>query len=270
MAASLDAPDAPEVPAGAACRAAFVVLAGGSGSRVGAPVNKVYLPLAGRSVLAWSFAWARQVALVTRFVLVVRADDLATARDVVAREVVGLDVDVVVGGATRHASEVAALDHLAPAVERGELDVIAVHDGARPLADPDLVRRVVATAAAVGGAVPAVPAEGLLPVDSAGEPARPPDTGAGLPDASARLPEDAGERLRLARVQTPQAFRAADLLAAYRAAARDGFQGTDTASCLEAYSPVEVRVVPGSRHNLKVTFPHDLLLAAELLAARLA
>jgi len=258
VAASPDAPD------GVPCRAAFVVLAGGSGSRVGAPVNKVYLPLAGRSVLAWSFAWARQVAAVTRFVLVVRADDLVTARDVVAREVAGLDVDVVVGGATRHASEVAALDHLAPAVERGELDVIALHDGARPLARPDLVRRVVATAAAVGGAVPAVPAEGLLPVDAAGEPAVPAE------DAGAGLPEDAaagGGPLRLARVQTPQAFRAADLLTAYRAAARDGFQGTDTASCLEAYSPLEVHVVPGSRHNLKVTFPHDLLLAAELLGA---
>jgi 2-C-methyl-D-erythritol 4-phosphate cytidylyltransferase len=74
-------------------------------------------------------------------------------------------------------------------------------------------------------------------------------------------------RLNLARVQTPQAFRATDLLAAYAAAARDGYRGTDTASSMEAYAGVRVRVIPGSRQNLKITYPHDLALAERLLAA---
>jgi 2-C-methyl-D-erythritol 4-phosphate cytidylyltransferase len=66
-------------------------------------------------------------------------------------------------------------------------------------------------------------------------------------------------------VQTPQAFRAAPLLEAYRAAERDGFRGTDTAACLERYTSLGIAPVPGSPWNIKVTFPGDIALAEELL-----
>ncbi len=65
-------------------------------------------------------------------------------------------------------------------------------------------------------------------------------------------------------VQTPQAFRAAVLLEAYRRAADDGFDGTDTAACLERYAHVQVVAVPGSSRNLKITFPEDVVLADRL------
>jgi 2-C-methyl-D-erythritol 4-phosphate cytidylyltransferase len=228
-----------------------VVLGGGSGTRLGAQLNKVYLPLAGRRVLSWSLQWAAQVPQVSTFVLVVRPEDVPLADEVLHREAHGLDVTMVVGGATRHESEDAALVHLAPRVEAGEIDVIVVHDGARPLAGPGLFGSAVATAAAVGGAVPALPATGLLPVGPDG---RPHLAGAGVPE-------------RLARVQTPQAFRAKDLLAAYGAARHSGFQGTDTASTVEVFSDLVVQTVAGSRTNLKVTYPHDLALAEHVLAA---
>lgn len=230
---------------------AFVVLAGGNGTRVGAAVNKVYLPLAGRRVISWSFVWAAQVPEIVRFVLVARAEDADLARRTLRDEVGGLEVDVVPGGATRHGSEVAAFDHLRPWIEAGEIDVVAVHDGARPLAGPELIRSVVRTAAVTGGALPALPAVNVLPVDASGVPC----------PAVAVQPGD------LVRVQTPQAFRARELLAAYRAAAQAGFTGTDTASSVEAFSELAVRAVPGSSRNLKVTYPHDLLLAERLLAA---
>ena len=67
-------------------------------------------------------------------------------------------------------------------------------------------------------------------------------------------------------VQTPQAFLAAPLLAAYRQAAADGFVGTDTASCIERYTDLPVRCVPGDAGNIKITFPDDLFLAERLLA----
>ena len=66
-------------------------------------------------------------------------------------------------------------------------------------------------------------------------------------------------------VQTPQTFRAADLLAAYRAAEADGFTGTDTASCVERYADLTIAAVPSSPANLKITFPHDLQLAERLV-----
>jgi 2-C-methyl-D-erythritol 4-phosphate cytidylyltransferase len=68
-------------------------------------------------------------------------------------------------------------------------------------------------------------------------------------------------------VQTPQAFRALPLLIAYERAERDGFVGTDTASCVERYTDLAVHCVPGSAENIKITFREDLLLAEQLLVA---
>jgi 2-C-methyl-D-erythritol 4-phosphate cytidylyltransferase len=200
--------------------------------------------------------------------LVVRPEDLPLAQEVLRREAAGLDVRLVVGGPTRHASEDAALAALGPQVEGGELDVVAGHDAARPLAGASLFRSVIEVADAVGGAVPALPALGVL---------RAGDDGRLLPAGSAAalgVPAPASDEAacpeprRLARVQTPQAFRAKDLLAAYAAAHETGYQGTDTASSVEAFSGLVVRTVAGSPLNLKVTYPHDLAVAERLLSAQ--
>ena len=67
--------------------------------------------------------------------------------------------------------------------------------------------------------------------------------------------------------ETPQAFRARDLLVAYRRADADGFTGSDTAACLEAYADLPIAAVPGDRRNLKVTFAEDVPVAERLLAS---
>jgi 2-C-methyl-D-erythritol 4-phosphate cytidylyltransferase len=80
--------------------------------------------------------------------------------------------------------------------------------------------------------------------------------------------ESTSGRGRLIRVQTPQAFRARPLLGAYRAAADDGFEGTDTSSCIEKYTDEQVRTFPGDEANLKVTYAHDVAVAGHLLSRR--
>lgn len=224
--------------------AAVVILAAGSGSRVGAEVNKVLLPLADAPVLAHSVRTALAVPGVDPVVLVCRPgeeDDVATA---VGSYLGARDVLLVAGGATRHQSERAAFEVLAPRIEQGEVDVVVVHDGARALAPAGLFAQVITTAREAGGAVPTVELAGLLPRD---------------PDAS--LPPG-----RLVGVQTPQAFRAAPLLGAYRAATGDGFDGTDTAACLERYRPdLAIVPVPAGPGNLKITYAEDLVAAARLL-----
>jgi 2-C-methyl-D-erythritol 4-phosphate cytidylyltransferase len=70
---------------------------------------------------------------------------------------------------------------------------------------------------------------------------------------------------RLVRVQTPQAFRADLLLAAYERADADRFTGTDTAACVERYAGVPVHCIPGDPRNVKVTYRPDLALAERLL-----
>jgi 2-C-methyl-D-erythritol 4-phosphate cytidylyltransferase len=243
-------PDEPTEPDGrAGCRVAVVVLAAGSGSRVGAETNKVLLTLGGIPVVARSVRTACAVPGVRRVVLVVRDGDQDAVRAAVepflgqpGREP-GPEVAMVTGGATRHRSEWAALRLLAPMIESGELDVVVMHDAARPLAGVPLYEAVVEAAARVGGAIPVARLHDLVAAD-----------GAALPEV-------------LVGVQTPQAFRAADLLRAHRAAAADGFEGTDTAGVLAAYSDLRVAAVESDATNLKLTVPEDFDVAEPLTAS---
>jgi len=223
-----------------------MVLAGGSGSRVGADRNKVYLPVAGRSVLAWSVDALAGAAGVGPVVLVVRPRDHDLARRVLDEESAhGAAVEVVDGGATRQDSELAGLRALAGRIGAGEVDVVLVHDGARPLVGAALVAEVLRVARAAGGAVPGLVRTDLAVADGAGGLAAP---------------------ARHTAVQTPQGFRAVPLLAAYERAAREGFSGTDTASCVERFAPgLRVRCVAGDPRNVKITYAHDLDVVAGAL-----
>lgn len=221
--------------------AAIVLLAAGSGRRVGAEQNKVLLPLDGVPILAHSVRTALELDGVTRIVVVVRPEDRDDVTAALTPHLGIHDIWLVDGGAERHDSESRAIDALRPDIDAGEVTVVAVHDAARPLASTTLFRAVIDEAARYGAAVPAVPTGALSNLDGS------------------LAPTD------LAAVQTPQAFRAPELAAAYAAAAADGFVGTDTAACLERYAALAVRAVPGEPTNLKVTFPEDLALARELL-----
>jgi 2-C-methyl-D-erythritol 4-phosphate cytidylyltransferase len=201
-----------------------IVVAGGTGSRFGAP--KQFADLGGRPLVAWSLESARQAC--DGVVLVVPA--VAPSGP--------WDADVVVtGGATRSESVRAGL-----AAVPGEADIIAVHDAARPLTRPALWAAVLdAVAAGADGAVPASPV-----VDTVKEVG---------PDGSLVTLD----RSRLVAVQTPQAFRA-DLLRRAHGAGRDA---TDDAALVEAAGG-HVVLVEGPPDNVKVTSPIDLILATAL------
>lgn len=202
-----------------------VVVAAGSGTRYGAA--KQYEPLGGRRVLDWSLAAARGVA---DGVVAVVAPDRVGDREPLADAVAG-------GGDSRSASVRAGLA-LVPA----GAEVVVVHDGARPLAAPDLFAAVIAAVrAGADAAVPGVPLADTLRWRSGG----------------------VADRDGLVAVQTPQAFRAASLRAAHAA----GGEATDDASLVEAAGG-KVVVVDGSPLNLKITNPHDLAVAEALLRAR--
>ena len=225
------------------------MLAGGSGTRVGGSQNKVYLPLAGRTVLSWSLDAFAGMPEIGPVVLVVRAEDRDTAEWVLEREVRHDDIEIVTGGATRQESELAGLRALASRIEDGSVETALIHDAARPLVSRALVARVVRAAREWGGAVPGLPRDDLAPVTPQGSVA----PGAAHED--------------LVAVQTPQGFDARALLAAYEEAARQRFTGTDTASCMERFGAgVPVRTIPGEPRNFKITYAHDLLLAEQVLA----
>lgn len=218
-----------------------VILAAGAGNRIGAGINKVWLPLGGQELLTWSFKWLINTKLFYRYVLVVHPSEHEKARAVL-KSYVDAPVDLVDGGITRHDSERHALEYLAPAIESGECDLVLIHDGARPLTSPALISEIVRSAEEYGGAIPSLPTSVL--------------TG------------HTAQSDEIIRVQTPQVFRAQPLLASYREAEMQGFQGSDTAMCMEKFAPeVQIKCVPGSAQNIKVTYAQDLILAEHILAS---
>jgi len=222
---------------------ASIILAGGSGSRARDDVNKVYLPIDGRPLLSYSLETTDACDLIDTMVLVVRDVDWDQAEQLAA--MVSTPIDMVEGGLTRRASEYEGLKFLAPRIESGEVDCVVIHDGARPFMSTRLLEAVMSTAREVGGAIP-----GYAP-----------------PEPLYRIEGDvvvlqAGEGVH--RVQTPQAFLASPLLEAYRRADEEGFEGVDTAETVQRYSDLHVRVVPGDRRNIKVTFVEDFFVAEDL------
>ena len=224
-------------------RIAVVVLAAGSGARFGHATNKVWLPLSGRRIISRSLANAAKPFKNARVVLVIHPDDEALAKEVIAREVPNLKVEIVYGGATRHDSEFQALLHLRSAIESGELDVVLIHDGARPLATPALFKKIAEVALKNGGAIP------TITVDPS--------------ELDRKIDEP------VVRVQTPQGFLAKELLSAYLSADKDSFTGTDTGACFERYFPtVNTIAVTADATNVKITYPQDLVIAEHVLAKR--
>ena len=224
--------------------AAVVILAGGSGTRVGAGTNKVLLPMSDVPVLVWSVRAALAVPDVHPIVLVVRPGEEAEVEAAVSPHLRDREALLVPGGPSRHVSEWHGISALAPAVEQGELDVLVVHDAARPLAGTELFAATIDAAREHGGAVPVLSLPALVTT------------------ALQQAPRD------LVGAQTPQAFRAEALLEAHRRAAQDGFEGTDTASVVERYGTARVVAVSGSPSNLKITFPHDVGAAFRIAEGR--
>lgn len=218
-----------------------VVLAAGMGTRVGADGNKAHLQLAGRSMVSWSVDAVARTPGVDRTVVVFRGGERELLVGTLTAEVPTAAIEFVEGGDTRHGSEWNVLQYLAADIDSGAVDVVLIHDAARPMAGPELMTTALATARQHGGAIPGVPAYDVTSVDG-------------------RMTEGT-----LVRVQTPQAFRARPLLQAYRAADAEGFEGTDTSSCIERFTDSAVHVFDGAASNFKVTFAPDVLVADRLL-----
>lgn len=152
----------------------------------------------------------------------------------------GIDAEIVAGGEARQ-------DSVGNGLERVVTERVVVHDAARPMATASLVRSLVAELDLADAVLAAVPVDETLKHVEQGSVLRTVD------------------RTDMWRSQTPAAFRTEALKEAHRRAAEEGFLGTDESQLVERYGG-RVRVVPGSRANLKVTFPEDFALAEAMLS----
>ncbi|MFN4000629.1 2-C-methyl-D-erythritol 4-phosphate cytidylyltransferase [Microcella sp.] len=227
-------------------RLAIIVVAAGSGTRLGRPEPKAFVALAGRTLLEHALEGVFAQPEPAQVVIVAPAShrDEATA---IGRRVAGAVQDavtVVTGGDSRAASVAAGLAAMAEGIE-----VVLVHDAARALTPPEVFTRVVQRVRAEGvGVIPALPV-----VDTIAR-----------RDAAGAVVEQV-DRAQLAAIQTPQGFPAE----AYRsavAAVAPGAQHTDDASVFAAAGHPVV-TVPGDERAFKVTTPWDLRRAQQLVAS---
>lgn len=230
-----------------------VILAGGSGTRMGLSRPKQFLDLAGRTVLAHSVDAFASHPCISGVIIVSNPDFVTEVEAIVVSERQAGRWDkveaVIAGGRERSDSSVNALRHYVAGLGHAADVALLFHDAVRPLVDARIIADVcetLQTYEAVNVTVPVV--DTLMRT-------QPDDSGTALCTAVV-------DRSSLQRVQTPQGFRLTTIAEAYRRALADpDFVATDDCGVVMRYLPeVPVATVRGSERNLKLTFPADIPL----------
>ncbi len=216
----------------------MIVVAGGSGTRMGADLPKQFIELNGKPILMHTVKNLHESDAELELVLVLPKDQQDNWRKLCAKH--GFDVSHVIadGGDTRFQSVRNGLE------KASKVGLIGVHDGVRPFVSAELVNRCFDAASAHGAAVPVTPV-----VQS-------------LRKLKGELSE-AVSREDYRQVQTPQCFRSDVLIDAYDSADRTDY--SDDASVVEA-SGKRITLVDGDEVNIKITTPFDLKLAKLIIA----
>lgn len=215
-----------------------VIVAAGSASRMGG-IDKVMAPLGGEPMIVRTVRAFQECDAVKKIVVVTRQDLILPITSLCS----GMDKvkAVVAGGSSRQESVHLGLNALS-----GEVQLVAVHDGARPLATWQLIDRVIRAANTYGAAAPAIPVKDTIKVVQGGVVKMTPD------------------RSELYAVQTPQVFDFDLLRGALKKVEQEQLQVTDDCSAVEQMG-MRVKIVEGDERNLKVTTPLDLKIAQMLL-----
>jgi 2-C-methyl-D-erythritol 4-phosphate cytidylyltransferase len=218
-------------------KASAVIVAGGSGTRMGAGIPKQFLPVAGRPLLFYTLE--KFSGIDGEIILVLPDTHITYWNDLCQTHSFDVPHRVVSGGSSRSHSVFSGLKALKPC------RVVAIHDAVRPLVSPSLIHQLLQVATEKGNAIPVVPAR----------------------DSMRQVSRDhsrAVNREEFVLVQTPQCFNYQDIMRLYQATGDLPF--SDDASLAEAMG-VSINLVPGETQNIKVTFREDLFLAERILIA---
>ncbi|MDD6056730.1 MAG: 2-C-methyl-D-erythritol 4-phosphate cytidylyltransferase [Clostridiales bacterium] len=220
-----------------------IVLAAGAGKRMNCEVRKQYLLLHGKPVLSYALE-AFEKSEVNDIVLVVGSGEAAYCQEEIVGKYGFQKVRAIVeGGKERYHSVYEGLKQAAGA------DYVLIHDGARPLVTPDMIRRCMQEVERWDACVVGMPVKDTIKmVDAEG------------------FAECTPERSRLWQIQTPQTFAYPLIWEAYQKIMSEAdLAVTDDAMVLEHTMGCRVKVMEGSYHNIKITTPEDLLVAEAYL-----
>ncbi|MCR6543926.1 2-C-methyl-D-erythritol 4-phosphate cytidylyltransferase [Dehalobacterium formicoaceticum] len=225
-----------------------VIPAAGRGSRMKKDVNKQFLMLKGKPVLVHTLEIFESCPFVREVILVASSGEEDYCRRLIKEYGFSKIPRIMTGGEDRFHSVLNGLKGISP-----QSEIVAVHDGARPLllrSDLEKIIKAVAADDAPDGAILAVPVkETIKEVDEE------------------EIVQGTLDRSKLWMAQTPQVFPKEILQFAYRKALEDNFRGTDDASLVER-AGMRVKIIPGSYENIKITTPEDIDLAALILERR--
>ena len=223
-------------------RIGAVVLAAGSGKRMGADIPKQYLALCGKPVMVYCLE-AFEKSRVDEIVLVVAPGDRAYCRKEIVEKYHITKVSAIVdGGAERYDSVYEGLKVI-------HCDYVLIHDCARAFVTEDIIGRSIRGAKGYGACVVGMPVKDTIKIaDGEGYAVETPD------------------RNYVWAVQTPQAFSCGLITDAYtKLMATENLTVTDDAMVLEKMTGKKVKLVPGSYRNIKITTPEDLIVAEAYL-----
>lgn len=216
-----------------------VIVAAGTGTRMGAGINKVYLSLCGKSVLEHTVESFANSGAVDEIVIVTGIDDIDRARQITADCFV--KCTIVAGGDTRQQS-------VMNGITATDCEFVAVHDGARALVTDAIITETINAAKIYGAAAPAVPPKDTIKVaDKDG------------------FISGTVERESAYLIQTPQVFRREELIKAHRAA--QNIAATDDCMLIERMGR-KIKITSGSYENIKLTTPEDMFTAERILNER--
>jgi 2-C-methyl-D-erythritol 4-phosphate cytidylyltransferase len=226
--------------------ASAIIVAAGSGTRLGFDAPKAFVELAGRALLGWSLRTIAAVPAIEEAVIAVPQGMEARARAEVIAAGLAIPVKLTAGGAERQDSVRRAL-----AITSAAAEIVVVHDAARPFATPAIFAATIAAAARTGGAIAAIVLADTLK--------RAADDGRTIAATIART--------GLWQAQTPQAFRRELLIESHARAVREAIAATDDADLVERSGGV-VELIEASALNFKITTAADFRLAAALAMSR--
>lgn len=226
-----------------------IIVAGGVGNRAGGFIPKQFQELEGVPVLWWSVRAFRKEDPETRVILVLHPDYQGVWEEIHSRlpeEERGIEIEIAHGGKSRAESVRNGLAQIPGNGEEGTA-LVAVHDAARPMLSPELIRRGWESAAENGAAIPVCDMiDSMRELDGSGE-------------------SRAVDRSRYVRVQTPQVFELGLLKRGYRQELTSAM--TDDASVVEAMGQ-RIALFEGDEANIKVTNPIDFAIARVLIGKR--
>lgn len=220
-----------------------IVPAAGSGKRMERGFNKTFIPLLEHPILAHTVSVLASCPEIEHIIVIVGQEEVAYATAMLTKLKLKKSWKVVVGGRERQHSINNALGILPE-----ETELVVVHDGARPLIEPEIISAAISAAYIHGAVGVAVPVKDTIKIVN-----------------EEGFINSTPDRSVLWAIQTPQVFRTALLQQAYAQAKKDGYLGTDDAALVERMG-VSVKIVKGSYRNLKITTPEDLITAEALMS----